>query len=285
MYCSGAGSEALARTTTVYSIAPCSLSFSTTVATGRTLLADGDVHANDAGALLIDDRVDCDGRLAGAPVADDQLALAAADRDHRVNGLDAGLKRLLHRLPDDDARRNHLHVPERVRLDRAQSVHRPSQCIDDPAGHGRSDRHFEQAAGAADFVALFELEVIAQDDRADVVLLEVQRHAGDHVAAFGGGELQHLAGLSRAEPVNARHTIPHFKDGPDFIDVHRRQIGALDFLKENFLEFAGAEGRFRRHKPSICEWKCGQNLACENYHMETFGQVCPKVQCLRLAGS
>ena len=95
-------------------------------------------------------------------------------------------------------------------------------------------------------------------------------------AAFGGGELQHLAGLSRAESVDARHTIPHFKDGPDFIDVHRRQIGALDFLKENFLEFAGPEGRFRRHKPSICEWKCGQNLACENYHMETLRASLPE---------
>ena len=52
------------------------------------LLADGDVDAADlllrvAGlpvGLLVDDRVEADGGLAGLAVADDQLALAAADR-------------------------------------------------------------------------------------------------------------------------------------------------------------------------------------------------------------
>ena len=53
--------------------------------------------------LLIDDRVDGDGRLAGLAVADDQLALAAADRRHGVDGLDAGLQRLIDRLPAGDA--------------------------------------------------------------------------------------------------------------------------------------------------------------------------------------
>ena len=72
---------------------------------GGRLLADGDVDADDALPLLVDDRVDRDRGLAGAAVADDQLALAAADRDHRVDRLDAGLQRLLHRLAHDDAGR------------------------------------------------------------------------------------------------------------------------------------------------------------------------------------
>jgi hypothetical protein len=48
-------------------------------------------------SLLVDDRVDRDGGLAGLAVADDELALAAADRDHGVDGLDAGLHRLVAR--------------------------------------------------------------------------------------------------------------------------------------------------------------------------------------------
>ncbi len=56
---------------------------------GRELLADGHVDADQALALLVDDRVDRDRGLAGLAVADDQLALAAADRDQRVDGLDA----------------------------------------------------------------------------------------------------------------------------------------------------------------------------------------------------
>ena len=66
------------------------------------------------------------------------------------------------------------------RLDRAEPVHRPAERVDDPAEHRRPDRHLEQAAGAADLVAFLELEVVAEDDGADVVLFEVQRHAGDH---------------------------------------------------------------------------------------------------------
>ena len=42
--------------------------------------------------------------LPGLAVADDQPALAAADRDQRVDGLDAGLDRRVDRLADDDAR-------------------------------------------------------------------------------------------------------------------------------------------------------------------------------------
>ena len=35
--------------------------------------------------------------------------------------------------------------------------------------------------------------------------------------------------MSRVQAVNARHTVPHFKDGPDFIDVNRRQIARSGF--------------------------------------------------------
>ena len=46
------------------------------------LLADGDVDALNARALLIDDGIDGHRGLAGLAVADDELALAAADRHH-----------------------------------------------------------------------------------------------------------------------------------------------------------------------------------------------------------
>src|SRR3546814_18307053 len=57
------------------------------------LLADRDVDALNAGALLVSDRVDRPRGLAGLAVADDQLELAAADRDYRVHGLLVGLSR------------------------------------------------------------------------------------------------------------------------------------------------------------------------------------------------
>src|SRR6187200_2404062 len=67
------------------------------------LLADGDVDAAHLlvrvaavpELLLVDDRVDRDRGLAGLAVTDDQLALAATDRGHGVDGLEAGLQRLV----------------------------------------------------------------------------------------------------------------------------------------------------------------------------------------------
>jgi len=47
---------------------------------GRVLLADRDVDAEDALALLVDDGVEGDGGLARLAVPDDELALAAPDR-------------------------------------------------------------------------------------------------------------------------------------------------------------------------------------------------------------
>ena len=101
------------------------------VGDGRELLADGDVDADEALALLVDDRVDGDRGLAGLAVADDQLALAAADRDQRVDRLDAGLDRRVDRLADDDARGDALDRAGRRRRDRALVVERPAERVDD----------------------------------------------------------------------------------------------------------------------------------------------------------
>src|SRR5690606_32720190 len=83
---------------------------------GRTLLTDDDVDAVQLLALvaasvdgfLVQNGVDRDGGLAGLTVADDQFALAAADRNQRVDGLDAGRHRLVHRFTRQDARGFHV---------------------------------------------------------------------------------------------------------------------------------------------------------------------------------
>src|SRR5207244_4893379 len=79
---------------------------------GRALLTDGDINAIEflrfitAGVdrLLVQDGVDRNRRLAGLAVADDELALATADGHQSVDGLEAGLHRLMHRAARNDAR-------------------------------------------------------------------------------------------------------------------------------------------------------------------------------------
>src|SRR5207237_944842 len=80
-----------------------------------------------------EDRVDRDRRLARLTVADDELALAATDVRHRVDRLDSGLERLLHRLPVDDAGRLELERARLVGLDRPAAVERVPERVDDAA--------------------------------------------------------------------------------------------------------------------------------------------------------
>ena len=154
----------------------------------RHALADRDVDGDEARVLVVDDRVDRDRRLAGLAVADDQLALAAADRDHRVDRLQAGLHRLGDRLALDDAGRLEL---GRARLGRSRC--RPCRRAGWPSGSTMrpeqrlADRDLEQVAGALDGVALDDLLPVAEQHGADVVGLEVQREAGHAVR-----QLEHL---------------------------------------------------------------------------------------------
>ena len=135
---SGAGSDAVAATTVVYSIAPSLRSLFTTWRDGRLLLADGDVDAEDVLALLVDDGVERDGGLAGLAVADDQLALTAPDRDHGVDRLDSGLSGSLtgRRSTTPGARRSM--GAELFGLDGPLAVQRLAQGVHDAAHYGVS---------------------------------------------------------------------------------------------------------------------------------------------------
>jgi hypothetical protein len=97
---------------------------------------------------LVDDRVDRDGGLAGAAVADDQLALAAADRDHGVDRHDAGEEGLGDRFALDDAGGDLLDGIEGFGfLDRALAVDGIAEGVDDAAEEALADGHGEELAG------------------------------------------------------------------------------------------------------------------------------------------
>ena len=174
------------------------------------LLADGHVDADEALALLVDDRVDGDRRLAGLAVADDQLALAAADRDQGIDGLDAGLDRRIDRLADDDAGRDALDRPGGRRRDRTLVVERAAEGVHDPAEQPLPDGHLDDAAGRLDRVAFLDRGGVAEDDRADRLLLEVQGHA-HHPAR----ELEHLGRQGAVQPVDLRDAVADLDDRSD----------------------------------------------------------------------
>jgi hypothetical protein len=86
----------------------------------------------------------------------------------------------------------------------------------------------KQLAGGADFVAFLDLGVIAENDRADFGLFEVEREAGDAVA-----EVQHLVEHRVGEAFDLGHAVADFADGADVL-FGRRGLGARD-LGFNFL--------------------------------------------------
>ena len=71
---------------------------------GRAL-ADRNIDADHIRALLVDDRIHRNRRLAGGAVADDELALAAAERKERVHHESASRDRLGDEIAIDDRRR------------------------------------------------------------------------------------------------------------------------------------------------------------------------------------
>ena len=174
------------------------------------LLPDRDVDADEVAALLVDDRVEGDGRLAGLAVADDQLALAAADRDQRVHGLDAGLDRRVDTLAGDDARGDALDGAGPGGLDLALAVQRAAQRVHDAAQERLAHRDLDDAARGPDLVALLDGVGVAQDDRADRLLLEVEGHA-HHPA----GELEQLGRQGGVQAVDLRDAVTDLHDGPD----------------------------------------------------------------------
>src|SRR5690606_31405079 len=198
--------------------------------------------------LLIDDRVDRDRRLPGAAVADDQLTLPPADRDHRVDRLDPRLERLLDRLPQHDPGGDDVDETTPLdRLDRALPVLRLAERVDDAPEVSGADRDVQDPPGPPDRVALVERGPVTHDDRADIVLFEVQRERRDRLSGLGGGDLQHLARHGPGEPVDAGDPVLDLEDLTDLLDLERLLV-PLDLPEEDVLDLTRAQMRFRaRH--------------------------------------
>ena len=178
----------------------------------RAFLPDRAVNANHVPALLIQNRVEDDGGLAGLAVADDQFALPAPDRNHRINGLDAGLHRLAHGLAIHHARGNALERVALVRLHRAFAVQRLPERIHHAPDHSLAHRHGHNSVRALHRVAFADLGVVAEQHRADLIFLEVQRDAEHAVREF-----QHFAGHAAVQAVNARDAVADGNHRADFL--------------------------------------------------------------------
>ena len=128
------------------------------------------------GITLINDGIDGDRRFTGLAIANNQLALATANRHHRVNGHQPCLQRLIHRQAVDHAWGDALDRAALCGIDRTLAVNRLPQGIDHAPDHRLANRDLHDTSGAPDFIALFNLRIGAKQHGPDVVLFQVEGH-------------------------------------------------------------------------------------------------------------
>src|SRR5690606_32938017 len=164
-------------------------------------------------------------------VADDQFALAAADRNHRVDSLDTRLKRFFYRLAIDDAGSDTLDRIVNIGDDLAFAVDGVAERIDDASDHGVADRHAHNAACAFGFVAFFDRLKISEKNGADLVFFEVERESANVVRKF-----QKFAGHDLFEAVDLGNTVADLDNGPDFVNGHAR-VEFFDLSTDDLINF------------------------------------------------
>ena len=192
-----------------------------------------------SGILLVDDGVDDDGGFAGLAVADDELALAAADGDHGVDGLDPGLQGLPDGQPVDDAGRQALDDLWTSALIGPFAVERLAERIDDAADEGRPGGDLHDPVGPLDEVALLDQVAFAEEHGADAVLFQVQGQAED-VAR----ELEQLVVHDPVQAVDAGDAVADRNDRPDLPDIDLG-LKAFDLLLDDLADFVCFDGHER----------------------------------------
>ncbi len=201
---------------------------------GRSLLTDGHVDTVDGLACLevlalVDDGVDGDGRLADLAVADDELTLSAADRHHRVDGLQTGLERLGHGLAVDYAGSLALEgETDELAVDRTASVDRLAKYVNDTAQQAFAHGDGGNLAGAAYGHVLGDLADVVHKNNADVAFFKVHGHALDAVL-----ELYKFVGADIVEAVDVSNAVAYFEDSTDFFEYHLR-VDVLELLLQYF---------------------------------------------------
>ena len=157
--------------------------------------------------LLVDEGVDRDGGLARLAIADDQFALATADRHHGVNRLHTRLQGLVNRLTRNNARRHFLDDVGGFGINGTFAVDWRAQCVNYAATQFGADRHFQNTTGCFYRIAFGNTSVITQNNGTDRIALKVKRQAKYIVGKFKHFTLHYIG-----QTVNAGDTVGHGYD-------------------------------------------------------------------------
>ena len=145
------------------------------------------------------------------------------------DGLDAGLDGGIHVLALDHAGGDALDGPVTGGLDRAFAVHRLAEDVDHAPDQAVTHRDRGDAPGGADAHALGDPGILAHDDDADGILLQVEGNAHHAV-----GELDQLLRFDIRQAGDTGDAIARLQ--------HRTDIGNADLRFEGFDLFLQVTG-------------------------------------------
>ena len=121
-------------------------------------------------------------------------------------------------------------------VDLALVVERAPERVDHASQQRLAHRDLEQLSGALHGVAFDDLVPLAEQHRADVVLLEVQSQAGDVV-----GQLEHLERHAVLEPMDPSDPVGYREHRADLGEVGGLGLQSLDPLAEDLGYLVGLD--------------------------------------------
>src|SRR5699024_2600761 len=156
---------------------------------GRCFLANGNVDTTYLlvriprfpVGFLVQNGVDTDSGLTGLAVTDDQLALATTDRNHRVDGLHAGLEWFVNRLPLGHAWCLEFKFTACFGLNWPQVVNWLTNWVYYTTHVCVTDRYGQYVAGAVHFHAFANALEVTQDNDTDFTGVEVLCKSGNAI--------------------------------------------------------------------------------------------------------
>ena len=144
---------------------------------GGSALPYGTIDAEHVFPALVQDGVERNGRLAGPPISQNQLPLAATDGDQRIDDREAGLKRHNDGSAVHDGRGGAFDGQTPSSGDRPSVIERPSERVDHATEQSVPHRHVHDAACALDFIACVQMRILTEQHDTDFVLVHIERDA------------------------------------------------------------------------------------------------------------
>ena len=165
--------------------------------------------------LLIDDCINSDGCFTNLTVADDKLALTAADWNHGVNRLDTRLEWFVYGLAVDNT--GSLAFERHFILgsgDRAFAVDWLTERIHNAANEAFTHLDRGDFARALHDRTFADTVGCAHKNGTNVIFFEVQNDSANAIFEF-----DQLARLSAVQAVNTGDTVAHLQHGANFLQI------------------------------------------------------------------